>query len=70
MAKGIPVVVNDFYGSKDIWPEWILYQTHQEAIEKIKEIPTPIVDENNRKYIQYNFSLERQLKETDEYLGI
>lgn len=65
MAKGIPVVVNDFYGSKDIWPN--TYQTHEEAIREIRGITE--IREENRQFIQDNYSLDRQLKETDEYLG-
>ena len=63
MAKGIRAVVNEFYGSKDIWPEWILYQTHQEAIDLIKTPRTTI--QGHQEYIRYNYSLERQLKETN-----
>ena len=68
MAKDIGVVVNDFYGSKDIWPKEILYQTHEEAINMIKELPAD--PDWHREYIEDNYSLERQLKETDEYLGL
>lgn len=71
MAKGIPVVVNDFYGSKDIWSDYC-YQTHEEAIERINSIINPkygSVPTRHRQFIQDNYSLERQLKETDEYLG-
>ena len=72
MAKGIPAVINDFYGSKDIWSDMYTYQTHKEAIENIKIWnknggPPP---EDHRKFIQDNYSLERQLKETDEWIGI
>lgn len=67
MAKGIPVVVNDFYGGRDIWPEWVFYQTHEEAVAMLtshKDIT------GMRHFIKQNYSLEKQLKETDEYLGI
>ena len=69
MAKGIAVVINDFYGSRDIWPYHMTYQTHNEAIERIKNFQS----DNwtiNRQYIQDNYSLERQLAETDQFLGI
>lgn len=39
MAKGIPVVVNDFYGAKDIWGESVLYKRHDQAVSMIKDPP-------------------------------
>ena len=72
MAKGIPVVVNDFYGSKDIWVPASLYQTHDEAVEKLTF--NAAKGNNNysmniRQYIEQNYSLEKYLKEMDEYVG-
>lgn len=70
LAKGIPVVVNEFMGSRDIWSMAYLYQLHEEAVSAVKA--WNIVDpepEYHRKYIQSNYSLERMLKEFDEYLG-
>lgn len=68
MAKNIWPVVNEFFGSKDIWPDSILYQTHDQAIKLVKRSLN--VKGEFRQYIQENYSLERYLKETDEYLGI
>lgn len=68
MAKGIRAVCNDFYGAKGIWPDWIIYQTHEEAISLIK-IPRTTI-QGHYEYIRYNYSLERQLAETDRWLGI
>ena len=71
MSKGIPAVINDFYGSKDIWPG--VYQTHEEAIEAILKAQQLLTEEGKqffRKYIEKVYSLERQLKETDEFLGL
>lgn len=68
MAKGITPVVNDFYGSRDIWPHDYLYQTHQEAIEMLhlpKEEPKKL-----RKYIEDNYSIERMMREYDNLLGL
>ncbi|MGH2613355.1 MAG: glycosyltransferase [Rhabdochlamydiaceae bacterium] len=67
MAKGIPCVINDFYGSHAIWPNGHLYKTHEEAINKIKSaIPNSTI----RKYIEDNYSLDRMIKEMDEWIGI
>lgn len=68
MAKGIPAVVNDFYGSEAIWVD--RYKTNEEAmhqIDMIKKFPT---HGYYREFIERNYSLEKQLKETDEFLGI
>jgi glycosyltransferase involved in cell wall biosynthesis len=71
MAKGIPAVVNEFYGSKDIWPDYMLYQTHQEANRKINTIVgNRKPDFVTKNFIKQNYSLEKYFKETDEYLGI
>lgn len=72
MAKGIPVVVNDFYGSFAIWSDLDLYQTHEEAVNKIRKIREVREMGDIRDYriwIEKFYSLERQLKETDEWLG-
>ena len=66
MSKQIPVVCNEFFGSRDIWPDWCLYQTHYGAIGKILN---PYKKELYREYIKDNYNLDRYLKETDEYLG-
>lgn len=66
MAKGIPVVVNDFYGSDEVWPKEILYKSHKEAVSMLKDPPKL----DTRAYITENYSLEKQMKETDEYLGL
>ena len=71
MAKGIPAVVNDFYGSRDIWFDGQIYQTHSDAINIIKGLVDFSEAEKKiaRGFIEDNYSLEKQLKETDEYLG-
>ena len=67
MAKNIPVVVNEFYGARDIWSGWNLYQTHEEAvrlIDKARKVP------GGRGYIQENYDVKRMLREYDELLGL
>lgn len=73
MAKGIPTIVNDFMGSHEIWTsEGMRYQTHLEAIQKIQDIQFGLyVDLNSiREILKNTYSLERQFKETDEFLGL
>ena len=71
MAKGIPAVINDFYGSQEIWqmpfgPD--IYQTHEGAIESI--LQNKLQPEDYRNFIKREYSLERQLAETDQFLGL
>ncbi len=63
-AKDIPCVVNEFYGSRDIWPDEWIYQTHLEAISKLNN-PTS----NSRKYVEDNYSIEKMMNEYDRFLG-
>ena len=79
MAKGIKVICNNFYGAENIWPKEILYNTHDEAIIMFTPLPPPlgylpsgkpISSFNGREYIEKNYSLERQLKETNEWLAL
>lgn len=68
MAKEIRVVCNQFYGSEDIWPEWILYKTHEQAIDMI--LNQRVTRKAHREFIEQNYSLDRMAKEFDEYLGL
>jgi glycosyltransferase involved in cell wall biosynthesis len=70
MAKGIPAVVNDFMGSRDIWSEGMLYKTHEEAIEMIKELHEFHLPGLGRQYIEKNYSAEQMFAEYDALLGI
>ncbi len=73
MAKGIPVIANDFLGSRDIWPINILYKTHEEAIQNIKgSQKSGAVFSNTiaRDFIKDTYNITRMVKEFDEYLEI
>lgn len=68
MGKGIPAVVNEFYGSRDIWHENMLYQTHEEAIkliEEVKEIANPVFC---RALIESKNGLSKMMSEYDKLL--
>lgn len=65
MAKGIPAVVNEFYGSRKIWMGEMLYQTHEEAVRKILEIKSY----NPRKYIELQHNVKDMLNAYDKLLG-
>ena len=69
MAKGIYPVVNEFYGSKEIWTgEVDLYQTHQEAINYIQRYRGWPPDLNKRKFIESNYPNQKMFEEIDKLL--
>lgn len=68
LAKGIKPVVNEFYGSRDIWPDWALYQTHEEAVSMIiqeREKPSYY-----RTWIKDKYPLDKMLRKFDDLLGL
>lgn len=73
LVKGIPTIVNEFYGSDQIWPKDFLYQTHEEAVKLIKYLPTissSLPSLPAHIFIKDHYSLERMIKEINEYVGI
>lgn len=76
MAKGIPVVVNDFLGSHDIWEQGMRYKTHPEAVLMIEAIHREMMIKHTRtsdyarEYIEKHYSNERMFKEYDAFLGL
>lgn len=68
LAKGIKVVCNEFYGSLDIWPKHLLYQTHEQAIEMIKGKKEAA--RFYRNIIKDKYDAKRMFREFDEVLGI
>lgn len=70
MAKGIPAVVNDFYGSRDIWNENMFYKTHDEAVTMIELMKHYASPEVCRYVIEKDYDAKRMYKEYDELLGL
>lgn len=71
MACGIPPVVNEFFGSRDIWPPAMLYQTHDEAVSQI-EMQHEILyepDAGARAFIEKTYSLKQMTDAVDILLG-
>ncbi len=66
LAKGIKVVCNDFYGSRNIWPHSILYKDSDEAI---KMIMTKKDHETPEWFRSYSPDLKLMLKEYDDLLA-
>ncbi len=68
LSKGIKVVANNFYGSSDIWPNELIYQTHNEAIEMINGLRKE--PEYYREIVKNKYPLEKMLNEFDALLKI
>lgn len=73
MAKTLYVVVNDFYGSRDIWPSYSLYRTHDEAVDKIVKINEKILrygmaNISGRLFIKQQYNLETMINQFDQLL--
>jgi hypothetical protein len=72
-AKGIPCVVNNFYGSDKIWPT--TYNTHEEAVGLLLEMQkhysevTPETRLSQRNFIERTYGLDLQLAAYDKLLG-
>lgn len=67
-AKGIKPIVNNFYGSDDIWPSDWRYNTHEEAVKMFARGVKP--NNDYRMFIRDNYNNERMFKEIDELLGL
>lgn len=65
MAKDIPVVVNEFFGARDIWSDFDLYQTHNEAVELIKARSGA---HNGRQFIMDHYDVKDMVKKFDDLL--
>ena len=66
MAKGIRPVINEFYGAREIWRHEDLYQTHEEAVQKILH---PVDPKDPRHYIETAHNLKDMLVAFDKLLG-
>ena len=66
LAKEIPVVINDFYGSDRIWADWMRYDTHERAVEMIELMVSG--GSHSRSYVEKNYSLNKMLAAFDEVL--
>jgi len=68
MAKGIKPVVWNFYRAKDIWPEYILFNTHQEAVDMIdSEVYNSAA---YRQWIEEKYPIEKHLERMNEFMEI
>jgi glycosyltransferase involved in cell wall biosynthesis/SAM-dependent methyltransferase len=67
MARGIKPIIHNFDGAKTLWPNELIYNTIDEAVEKITE--ESYDSESYRRFIEDNYTLERQIYEIEEILN-
>ncbi|WP_121567488.1 TDP-N-acetylfucosamine:lipid II N-acetylfucosaminyltransferase [Petrotoga sp. Shatin.DS.tank11.9.2.9.3] len=67
MARGIKPVILNYSGSKEQWPNELIYNTIDEAVEKITE--QSYDSESYRRFIEDNYSLEQEIYEIEEILN-
>ncbi len=63
MARGIKPVILNYSGAKEQWPNELIYNTIDEAVEKITELTYD--SESYRRFIEDNYSLERQINKIE-----
>lgn len=72
MSMDIPVVCNEFYGSLDIWPQGMLYRTHEEAVQAITVVRLDkyclLGQANHRRFIELNYPNKKMFEEFDKLL--
>jgi len=59
MARGIKPIILNYSGSKEQWPNELIYNTIDEAVEKITQ--QTYDSEGYRRFIEDNYSLEQQI---------
>ena len=80
MAKGITPIINNFYGADLIWPNEYLYNTHNEAINKITLFQYPktveslsmeeeLIIDSPRYFIEQHYSNEKMFAAFDHLCG-
>ncbi|WP_121959103.1 glycosyltransferase [Petrotoga sp. 9T1HF07.CasAA.8.2] len=67
MARGIKPIIHNFYAARGFYPDEFIYNTIDEAVEKI--IEESYDSESYRRFIEDNYSLERQIYEIEEILN-
>jgi len=65
MAKGIKPVINDFFGSRELWPEELIYHDFTSFLEVIN---SPYESKKYRQFVEERYSLKDQLAKIDELI--
>jgi glycosyltransferase involved in cell wall biosynthesis len=67
LAKGIPTVINNWYGAKEVWPEEYLYNTPSEAAKKyLEQVKQP--KETRRQLIKDRYDEKYMFEKIDSLL--
>jgi len=66
MARGIKPIIHNYVGAKEQWPKELIYNTIDEAVQKI--MSEDYDSESYRRFIEDNYSLERQISEIEEIM--
>lgn len=69
MCKGVRPVANEFFGARTIWPDGILYQTHEQAV-KMLSMQSAVAPAYWREYIEENYDMKRMLVDFDRVLEV
>ncbi|HPT59735.1 MAG TPA: glycosyltransferase [Fervidobacterium sp.] len=59
MASGIKLIIHNYAGAKEQWPKELIYNTIDEAVEKI--IDKDYDSERYRRFIEDNYPLQKQI---------
>ncbi len=68
MAKGIKPIIHNFYAARGYYPDELIYNTIDEAVEKITE--ESYDSESYRRFIEDNYSLEEQIESINRIFKI
>jgi len=68
MAKGIKPVIHNFYEARGFYPDTLIYNTIDEAVDKITE--QTYDSDAYRRFIEDNYSLEKQIDLIETILNI
>ena len=52
MAKGIPALVNDWFGAREVWPEWMIYRQPMDTLKIFKAISATKTRQQIRQVIE------------------
>jgi glycosyltransferase involved in cell wall biosynthesis len=66
MAKGIKPIIHNFYAARGYYPDELIYNTIDEAVEKITE--ESYDSESYRRFIEDNYSLEEQICKIEQVI--
>lgn len=70
IVKGIPAVINNWYGAYDVWGEEMVYNTPSEGARKALELLKMDRKDIRQGIIDNGYTAERMIKEIDKLMGI